>query len=158
MPESRTLIAGDALMAYGIRNRDGLLLYPPQFNSPVIYKQTIQRVRALRVETLLCAHEPVLRGAAVEAFLQDSLVAVNLLEVGVGSALEQGAKTLDQICVAVHKSNGGLPEDRPRDLAPSVAGILMHMHSASALVIDVDSCPRRFGLASPSGLEAHANS
>jgi glyoxylase-like metal-dependent hydrolase (beta-lactamase superfamily II) len=147
LPDSHALIAGDALMGKGIRNRDGSLLYPPQFTAPSMYRQTIARIQGLAVETLLCAHEAPICGAAVQQFLQDSLEAVAVLEAGVRSALRGGAETLDQICLSAHASYGGLPVDRPRDLALSVAGILTEMHGTGGLVVDAKSRPRRFRLA-----------
>jgi glyoxylase-like metal-dependent hydrolase (beta-lactamase superfamily II) len=147
LPESRTLIAGDAIMGSGIRNRDGSLLYPPQFIAPSVYKRTIARIQGLQVETLLCAHEPPITGVAVKQFLDDSLEAAELLEAGVRSALGHGAETLDEICLSVQGSYGGLPAERSRDFAASVAGILTEMHSTGGLIIDAGSSPRRFRLA-----------
>lgn len=144
LPDSGTLISGDAVMGTGIRNRDGSLLYPPQFIAPSLYKRTIARVQGLQVETLLCAHEPPMTGAAVKRFLDDSLEAAELLESGVRSALRQGAETLDQICRSVQASYGGPPGQSSRDFAPSVAGILSEMHNAGGLAVEAGTSPRRF--------------
>jgi glyoxylase-like metal-dependent hydrolase (beta-lactamase superfamily II) len=127
LPEVRVLIAADAAMGHGIRKLDGDLLYAPQFLSPSIYRATLERIAELQPAMLLCTHEPVLEGPAIEAFLEASREAVDALEAHVDAALRAGARTLPEVCAAVHRGHAGLPDGRPGDLVMSVAGILAAM-------------------------------
>jgi glyoxylase-like metal-dependent hydrolase (beta-lactamase superfamily II) len=124
LAEERILIAADAAMGRGIPTTDGGILYAPQLFSPAVYRATIARIAKLRPAVLLCTHEPVLEGAAVDAFLQASLDEVDRLEGLVDAALRDGAHTLAEVCAAVHQAHGGLTGGRASDLAMTVAGIL----------------------------------
>jgi glyoxylase-like metal-dependent hydrolase (beta-lactamase superfamily II) len=130
LPDARVLIAADAAMGTGIRKLDGDLLYAPQFFSPSVYRATLARIAELRPRMLLCTHEPVLEGDAVEAFLEASRTGVDELEAYVDAALCDGARTLPEICGAVHRRHAGLPDGQPGDLVMSVAGILDAMVTA----------------------------
>jgi len=130
LPEVRVLVAADAAMGSGIRKLDGELLYAPQFLSPSIYRHTLDRIAALRPATMLCTHEPPLEGAAIGEFLDASRAAVDWFEQEVAAALRAGARTLPEICAAVHRAHAGLPDARPSDLVMSVAGILDAMVTA----------------------------
>jgi glyoxylase-like metal-dependent hydrolase (beta-lactamase superfamily II) len=146
LPGLRTLIAADAVMGGGIRNRDGSLLYAPQFLSPATYRRTIDRLEELDVDLLLCAHEPPMRGDAAHEFLAASRSAVDRLEALTREALAQGAATLGEICAAVHVAYGGLPEGGATDLALSVAGILAELAGQGTVAIVDGGRPRSFRL------------
>jgi glyoxylase-like metal-dependent hydrolase (beta-lactamase superfamily II) len=139
LPDARVLIAADAAMGAGIPTMDGRLLYPPQFFSPSVYRATLERIARLRPGVMLCTHEPVLEGAAVDAFLRASRDAVDALEAHVDAALASGARTLPEICAAVHALHGSLPDGRASDLAMTVAGILEAM--VGARCADVTATP-----------------
>ena len=64
-------------MGSGIPTRDGGLLIPPMYAPPDIYRETIERVRALPVRVLATGHEPIIEGEAIEAFLEASLAAAS---------------------------------------------------------------------------------
>jgi glyoxylase-like metal-dependent hydrolase (beta-lactamase superfamily II) len=144
LPELRTMIAGDAVMGSGIRKRDGSLLYAPQFLSPETYRRTIDRFGELDIDLLLCAHEPPIRGAAVDDFLAESRRAVDRLEALTRDALAHRADTLASVCAAVHGGYGGLPDGGERDLALTVAGILAELASGGEVSVDDDARPRTF--------------
>jgi len=130
LPEAGVLIAADAAMGTGIRRLDGELLYAPQFFSPSVYRATIERIAELRPAIMLCTHEPVLEGAAIDAFLEQSREAVDALEAHVEASLRDGARTLPELCAAVHRRYAGLRDCVPGDLVMSVAGILASMVTA----------------------------
>ena len=148
LPDTRVLIAGDAVMGRGIRNRDGSLLYAPQFLSPAAYRATIKRIQVLGVDLLLCAHEPPRNGREVDDFLSESLAALDDLTQLVTDALAAGATTLAAICASAHEGYGDLPPDRSADLASSVAGILVERATAGSVAIDDSVSPRQFTLVS----------
>ena len=136
LPDDRVLIAADAAMGWGIRKVDGSLLYAPQFSSPAVYRQTIDRIAELRPATMLCTHEPPLEGAEIDAFLDASREAVVWFEAAVEAALDVGARTLPEVCADVHRRHAGLPDARPSDLAMSVAGILDAMVTTGRAHVD----------------------
>jgi glyoxylase-like metal-dependent hydrolase (beta-lactamase superfamily II) len=144
LPESRTLIGGDAVMGRGIPKCDGELLYGPQFLDPGTYLATIDRIESLAPELLLLAHEQPLSGEAVGAFLEASRAAVHLIEQLTLDAVADRAATLMEACSYVHERYGGLPEGGAADIAPSVAGILVRQERAGNVVYDQSGSPRRF--------------
>jgi glyoxylase-like metal-dependent hydrolase (beta-lactamase superfamily II) len=146
MPDERALIAGDAVMGYGIRNLDGSLLYPPQFLSRSTYDATLDRIAGLNVEILLCAHEAPMYGADVAVFIKDSRDAIRVLEANVKAALDSGAGTLAELCQAVHENYPGLPPNRAADLAPSAAAILQDLQANGTVQINTADGLRRFRL------------
>jgi glyoxylase-like metal-dependent hydrolase (beta-lactamase superfamily II) len=148
LPDERVLVAGDAVMGRGIRKRDGSLLYAPQFFSPIAYRRTIERIKALGVELLLCAHEPPLAGRDADGFLGESLDGLDRLTRRVDDALRAGETTLATICASVHEAYGGLPSNGSADLAVSVAGILADGSITGSVAIDDSVSPRQFTVAS----------
>jgi len=148
LPHTRALIAGDALMGYGIRNRDGSLLYPPQFFSRGLYETTLDRVEAMDVDILLCAHETPMSGAAVATFINDSREAVRILDDNVARALRAGQETLEDLCQSVSTTYPGLSPDQWMDLAPSVSAILLDMQASGLVAVNNASGIRHF---SPAG-------
>jgi glyoxylase-like metal-dependent hydrolase (beta-lactamase superfamily II) len=139
LPQVRVLIAADAAMGWGIRKLDGELLYAPQFLSPSAYRETLQRIAELCPAIMLCTHERPLEGPAIGAFLQASHDAADALEAYVETALRGGARTLPDICAAVHRRHAGLPEGRSGDLVMTGAGILRAMVTAG--LAEVESSP-----------------
>jgi glyoxylase-like metal-dependent hydrolase (beta-lactamase superfamily II) len=127
LPDEAALICGDAVMADGIRNRDGSLLFPPQFISPATYMATIGRLKELHAAVLLCAHEPVLKGDRVCAFFDKSEEAAKRIMDLVEGSLTGAPSTLRQLCAAVHRGYGPLPPARELDLAASVSGCLQEL-------------------------------
>jgi glyoxylase-like metal-dependent hydrolase (beta-lactamase superfamily II) len=146
IPRDRTLIAGDAVMGFGIRNTDGSILYPPQFLSLPSYRTTLDRIAALNVDLLLCAHEKPMQGAEVKAFIQDSQDAASIIESNVRTALTGGAETLAEICAAVHQTYPGLRPQTADDLAPSVAAVLTAFRDDGSVQTETDTRVRRFRL------------
>ncbi len=144
LPESRTLIGGDAVMGRGIPKCDGELLYGPQFVDPSVYLGTIDRIENLAPDLLLLAHEQPLFGDAVGAFLEASRESVRRMEQLTLDAVGNGAVTLLEVCAYVHERYGGLPDGGAADLAPSVAGILAAQEAAGDVVCDTTARPRRF--------------
>ena len=126
---TRTLIAADAVMGRGIPTTTGELLYAPQFVAPSTYRATIERIAALDPALLLCAHEPPMDRVAARAFLAASRAAVDALEVATEDALDSGARTLPEVCAAVHAAYGPLPHSRPGDLVLTVAGIVAELRA-----------------------------
>jgi glyoxylase-like metal-dependent hydrolase (beta-lactamase superfamily II) len=147
LADAGVLVAADAAMGRGIPKLDGELLYAPQFLSPSVYRDTLQRIAHLRPAMMLCTHEPVLAGDAIEAFLRSSYEDVDAFEMHVEAALRSGARTLADICAAVHSRHGGLPDGRAGDLVMTVSGILEAMVTAGEAKVERTRGARSWRLA-----------
>lgn len=143
IPDAGLLAAGDAIMGNGIPARDGGLLIPPMYAPPDIYRETIERVRALPVRLLATGHEPIIEGEAIGSFLDASLAASEHLAKLVASAVEETPLTLLELCERVHSAYGGLPDDRAPDFALTVDGHLADLVMAEHVVVSSGN-PRRF--------------
>ena len=83
---SGALIAGDAVMGWGVVDGDGLL-QPPHYVDVAAYRATIVRLLGLDLRELRLSHEEVMTGGRVHEFLVESLDAVALLESTVAAAV-----------------------------------------------------------------------
>ena len=138
------LVAADAAMGRAITDRAGLGFIPPMYAPPTTYRATVARLAALDAQVLLTGHEPVMRGAAVGAFLAESAAAVDRLAALTAAAVTAGPATLMALCARVHAAYGGLPDDRARDLALAVDGHLADLVAAGRVRVEPGP-PRVFG-------------
>jgi glyoxylase-like metal-dependent hydrolase (beta-lactamase superfamily II) len=140
-PEARALYCGDALMGYGIRNRDDSLLYPPQFIDLPRYLDTIELVRRLDPSVIYCAHEQPIRGDRARAFLGQCEDAALRIQRLTSEGLESGGETLLDLCLFVHAHYDGLPEAREADLATSVKAVLLDAIQRGTVQVDRSRMP-----------------
>ncbi len=84
------LLAGDAVLGAGDRGRSGALEYPAAVLLPAAYRQTLAQIRALSPRVLLLAHLPVLEGADIVDYLDESVGFVNAMQAAVSGALAVG--------------------------------------------------------------------
>jgi glyoxylase-like metal-dependent hydrolase (beta-lactamase superfamily II) len=84
LPESRTLIAQDAVLAEGVRTYGDDLIQPPPYLDRAAYGATIQRLRDQEPDLLLTAHFDPAEGPAAIEFLDRSAAWVE----GFDAALE----------------------------------------------------------------------
>lgn len=143
-PEARALYCGDALMGYGIRNRDDSLLYPPQFVDLAQYLGTIELVRRLDPHVIYCAHEQPILGGLVPAFLDHCDAAAMQIRRLTTEGLENGLETLQDLCRYVHSRYDGLPAGREADLAISVRAVLLESVEAGTVQRDQSRIPNTY--------------
>jgi glyoxylase-like metal-dependent hydrolase (beta-lactamase superfamily II) len=143
-PEARALYCGDALMGYGIRNRDDSLLYPPQFVDLAQYLGTIELVRRLDPYVIYCAHEQPILGDQVRVFLDQCDAAAMQIRRLATEGLENGLETLRDLCRYVHSRYDGLPTGRETDLAISVRAVLLESVQAGAVQMDQSLIPHTY--------------
>jgi glyoxylase-like metal-dependent hydrolase (beta-lactamase superfamily II) len=98
--ESQTLIAGDAVMGWGVIDGDGQL-QPPHYVDVDAYRATIRRMLGMGIQELRLSHEEVIRGESVNDFLIDSLNAVELLEDAVTAAMRTIPADSDDLLLTV---------------------------------------------------------
>jgi glyoxylase-like metal-dependent hydrolase (beta-lactamase superfamily II) len=108
----RTLIIQDAVLGRGIADAGGQIVSPPPYFDVASYVETIQRLRALGAERLLCAHFAPIEGVAeVEAFFAASDAMVAAIH-GFTLAIVQRAcrpLTLSAVCTAIDAELGPFP-------------------------------------------------
>jgi glyoxylase-like metal-dependent hydrolase (beta-lactamase superfamily II) len=143
-PEARALYCGDALMGYGIRNRDDSLLYPPQFVDLSKYLGTIELVRRLDPYVIYCAHEQPIRADMVGAFLDQCAAAALRIRRLTSEGLASGLETLRDLCRNVHSRYDGLPEGREADLAISVRAVLRDSSERGTVHVDRTRVPHTY--------------
>lgn len=131
-PDSRVLVAGDAVMGWGVVDGEGEL-QPPHYVDVDHYLATIERLRSLGIRELRLSHEPVLRDDEVRRFLDDSASAVDVL----GTAVARAVRSVDRkrpgallsVCEAVKADTGRWKAALTSSFAPTVAAHLERMAS-----------------------------
>jgi glyoxylase-like metal-dependent hydrolase (beta-lactamase superfamily II) len=129
------LAAADAAMGRAIHDRAGNGYIPAMYEPPGTYRETVARIAALPVRTLLTGHEPVMDATGAARFLAESAAACTRLEALTAAALAEGPATLMTLCARVHAAYGGLPDDRVRDLALTVDGHLGDLIAAGRATV-----------------------
>jgi glyoxylase-like metal-dependent hydrolase (beta-lactamase superfamily II) len=130
------LAAADAAMGRAIHDRAGNGYIPAMYAPPATYRETVSRLAALPVRTLLTGHEPVMDASGAARFLAESAAACTRLEALTAAALAEGPATLMTLCARVHAAYGGLPDDRVRDLALTVDGHVAELVAAGRAAVE----------------------
>jgi glyoxylase-like metal-dependent hydrolase (beta-lactamase superfamily II) len=129
--ESQTLIAGDAVMGWGVIDGDGQL-QPPHYVDVDAYRATIRRLLRMDLRELRLSHEEVMRGESIRDFLIDSFDAVELLERALMSAMltvpADSDTLLLQVCEDVKRNT-----DRWETAIPSAFAASIDAHLRKAL-------------------------
>jgi glyoxylase-like metal-dependent hydrolase (beta-lactamase superfamily II) len=144
--EDGVLAAADAAMGRAIHDREGHGYIPAMYAPPAAYRDTVERIAALPVRTLLTGHEPVMDATGAARFVSESAAACARLEALTAAALAEGPATLMALCARVHAAYGDLPDDRARDLALTVDGHLGDLLAARRAIVDPGP-PRVFRVA-----------
>jgi glyoxylase-like metal-dependent hydrolase (beta-lactamase superfamily II) len=139
----RVAAAGDAVMGGAISDRDANRYIPPMYTPPSAYRATITRLATLQPRLLVLGHEPIMAAAAAAAFLTVSSAACDEIGCVVADAISVAPATLMTLCGRVHAAYGGLPADRVRDFAMTVAGHATDLADTGRIVIEPGP-PRTF--------------
>lgn len=122
-PASATAIAADAVLGMASPGADGTPAFAPTYRFLPGYRDTIERLRRLRSERLLCSHLEPLDGAAVEAYLDESAAFVAGLEQALVSALADGREaTAAELIAAVSPVVATWPDAARDTLAQPLLG------------------------------------
>ena len=108
--QTRAAIVIDAVLADGIRGRDGSKLIPPRYYDLAALRQTIARLEALRPELLLTAHYPVLERADALDWLATGRAFVDDVERVVRAAPVEERDDLWALTRRVDAELGPFPE------------------------------------------------
>jgi glyoxylase-like metal-dependent hydrolase (beta-lactamase superfamily II) len=120
-PATRVAIVGDAVLGWGVPDLEGRLKTAPPYADVAAYLRTLDLLEALEPEVLLTSHWPLMRGADVPAFLNDSRVAVEAIGLAVDRAHAASVATLPEMCEFVGRDVGRWPEDAWPGLADPIA-------------------------------------
>jgi glyoxylase-like metal-dependent hydrolase (beta-lactamase superfamily II) len=88
-PTSRTAIVTDAAMGSGLLDHAGTVVHPPPYFDVAAYEASAKKLRALAPARLLTAHYPVIEGAAVDAFLADTVAFIDRVRQATRRALQE---------------------------------------------------------------------
>ena len=108
--QTRAAIVIDAVLADGIRGRDGSKLIQPRYYDLAALRQTIARLEALRPELLLTAHYPVLERADALDWLATGRAFVDDVERVVRAAPVEERDDLWALTRRVDAELGPFPE------------------------------------------------
>lgn len=87
---NRTLLISDAVLGETVPTADGRAAFPPTYRDTAAYVDTIRRLGEYDAELLLTAHYPVYEGAAVRAFLDESLAYTDRVDAAIERVLATG--------------------------------------------------------------------
>jgi glyoxylase-like metal-dependent hydrolase (beta-lactamase superfamily II) len=125
-PRSRTALVVDAVLERGAYDRAGELLVPPRYYDVNGYRETIKRVRDLRPDLLLTAHNPPFDAEGARGFLDRSMKFVETLDQIVVEGLSSGISGLKDMTDFADMRLGHYPEFAT-ELAASVrAHLALH--------------------------------
>lgn len=126
-PDRRVVIAGDAVMGWGVVDAAGEL-QPPHYTDVAAYLGSIAMVRALDPVRLCLSHRTELRDGAVRDFLDESEAAVRAIGAAVATAAAElesdAASRLGRICDTVRGSEPRWRAASPAAFASAVAAHL----------------------------------
>ena len=107
-PAHRCLIASEAVAGRGMACRTGVIENPPLYRDVATQRATIARLRALDIECLLLAHDPVMRGEEVSRFLNESEAFIDRAEEVYREALQSAQRpmTISALTDAVMRALG----------------------------------------------------
>jgi glyoxylase-like metal-dependent hydrolase (beta-lactamase superfamily II) len=128
-PETGVLIAGDAVMGWGVIDGDAVL-QPPHYIDVDAYRATIDRIASLGLRELRLSHEELIQDGQIGAFLDDSRRAVDVLAAAVEeAAVETAGETqrLRAVCDLVQARTDQWSGALPSAYAGSVEAHLKEM-------------------------------
>lgn len=145
-PDTSTALIGDAVMGRGVPFIDGTLMYPPMYDPPRAYLETISRLELLSPTLLLSGHEPPIEGDDVPSFLAESRASALRISSLVLETLDVAPNaTLADLCSAVAMRYGGFQDDRAESFAMTVDGTLRELAWQGSVEI-APGPPRRFSM------------
>lgn len=109
-------LIGDAVFGRSQLDTGGNWLAPPPYDDVPAYRATIDHLRSLQVDLLLTCHYPIMRDAAVNQFLDDSVEWSNDAASFVTALLQEAVAPVT-LAEAIEQANPVLgPYQNPREL------------------------------------------
>ncbi|MDY0908236.1 MBL fold metallo-hydrolase [Microbacterium sp. CFBP9034] len=131
-----SLLISDAVLGETVPTAAGDPAFPPTYRDTAAYVETIARLRALRAELLLTAHYPIYEGAAVDAFLDESLAYTELIDAVIEDALrDAGALTTRELIERTAGRLGAWSSDAAAYLIFPLTGNLERLVAGGAVAV-----------------------
>ena len=135
-PLSKTFIAGEAALGHAILDKNWQPVLPPTYCYVDPYISTLERLRGMDIETYSGAHWPVMRGADIGAFLDDSktyALHVEQLLLGAVQGHAHGV-TLRTLVAELKPKVGTWPAEQDHNLAFPMHGNLRRLEDRGLIV------------------------
>ncbi len=131
-PVSRTAIVTDAVLASGLFDLEGTVIHPPPVFDLAGYEGSARKLQRLAPARLLTAHYAVIEGAAVGAFLAETLAFVGRVREATRGALSGGeAATLAVLLSRLNPELGPFTS-MPNELGGTIRAHLQELVAAGA--------------------------
>lgn len=145
----RVAIIADAVLSDALVTVDGAPAFPPTYRYLPAYRETIDRIRALRPAVLLTSHFPVMNGDEVGEFLDRSQRFVERLDDALASALAAESRTLRDLIDELSPQVGTWPEATRDAMRFPLTGHLEELVAAGSIREETDGPVRRFARSHP---------
>jgi len=111
-PKHEAAYISDAVMGYGLLNREGRIISPPPYFDVEGYRGSVRKLIDLNPSALYTAHYPPMKGREVNDFLAASLSFTERVEEEIVKALREssGPLTLKAITARVNEKTGPFSE------------------------------------------------
>lgn len=144
---SGTAIAADAVLGTASPGADGTPAFAPTYRYLPGYRDTIERLRGLNAERLLCSHLEPMEQDVVGAYLDESAAFVAGLEQALVTLLADGrAATVAELIAAVSPVVATWPDAARDSLAQPLLGHVEEL-CARGRLRRLDGLPARYALA-----------
>lgn len=128
------LVIADATLGSTVPTAAGDPAFPPTYRDTDPYLATIEQFRGYDAELLLTAHYPIYEGAAVAAFLDESVGYTTILDAAIDGVLDREGQTTLELIHRIAGDVGSWDEAASEYLIFPVTGNLERMVSRGAVV------------------------
>jgi glyoxylase-like metal-dependent hydrolase (beta-lactamase superfamily II) len=143
-PRSRTAIVQDAVMSRGLLDTENNVIHPSPYFDVAAYEASARLLMRLEPERLLTAHYPVIEGADVDRFLDDTIEFVRAArEVVTAIVREEGEVTLAR-ALELGNARLGPFTSMPNELGGPLREHLRELVAAGRAVEAADGLSWRF--------------
>lgn len=141
-----TVIAADAVLGMASPGADGTPAFAPTYRYLPGYRDTVERLRGLGAQRLLCSHLEPMEGTAVAAYLDESAAFVAGLEQALVNLLADGGDaTVAELIAAVSPLVATWPDAARDTLAQPLLGHVEEL-CARGRLRRLDGLPARYAL------------
>ncbi|TBL73290.1 MBL fold metallo-hydrolase [Paenibacillus thalictri] len=137
-------VIGDAALGRGLFNTTGKLVAPPPYYDCAAYRQTIETIRELQPDIVYTSHFPVMEGAAIRRFLNESLDMMRQLDQTLRLLPKCCGYSLGELCLETGSRLGYWPETAWAGLSDPLSAHLQAMFREGAVRVEVENGRRQY--------------
>lgn len=129
---THTALISDAVLADALLTASGAVAFPPTYRYVEAYRATIDRLKAMPIETLVTGHFPVLRGPFVAEFFERSIAFCDRFDDALAVTLREaaGPLTTQELLDLLGPELGSWPAASTQMLAYPLVGHLERLEAA----------------------------